>query len=69
MITINLQYLAVPLWIYSAFALVKGTYFWLTMMSKPDIMPALGAFLMMQYTFYSIVSLVIGLLVWSAFRS
>lgn len=69
MITINLQYLAFPFWIYSAFALVRGGYFYLTMMRGSDIMPALGTFLMIQHTFYSIISLVVGLLVWFAFRS
>jgi hypothetical protein len=69
MITINLQYLAVPFWIYSAFMFVRGGYFCWTMKSGSDFLPALGIVVLIQNTFYSIVSLVIGLLVWFAFRS
>lgn len=68
MITINLQYLAVPFVLWSIWRFGFGVYCFVSLYKHGDFAALLGFSSFVTCTFQSFVSLVISWLIWMAFR-
>lgn len=68
MITINLQWIAYPIWLYAAWHLIQGAYIFATNINTSDIGPTIAIGYGIYYLLWAIGLCVLGWLFWRAFR-
>lgn len=68
MIQINLQWLAYPCWLLSAYLVLYGLYSAVVLAGTSDIGPALGIVISIRSIFNALCAGVVGWLIWRAFR-
>jgi len=68
MVTINLQWLAYPLWLVAAWMALRGLGLGLPLLFKTDIAPLIGMQILISRGGWGLGLAVLGWLVWRAFR-